>query len=60
MPGAQSATPRPYLVGGGIASPSAAAFLIHDGDVRGQDITIIEAGEVLGGSLDGAGTPEAG
>jgi oleate hydratase len=60
MPDAQSATPRSYLVGGGITSLAAAAFLIRDGDVRGQDITIIEAGNVLGGSLDGAGTPEAG
>ncbi|MCX7271813.1 MAG: oleate hydratase, partial [Burkholderiales bacterium] len=60
MPDAHSATPRSYLIGGGIASLAAAAFLIRDGDVRGQDITIIEAGDVFGGSLDGAGTPEAG
>lgn len=60
MPDSQTATPRSYLVGGGVASLAAAAFLIRDGDVRGQDITIIEAGDMLGGSLDGAGTPEAG
>jgi oleate hydratase len=31
-----------YLVGGGIASLAAAAFLIRDGDVPGQNITILE------------------
>lgn len=33
---------KAYLVGGGIASMAAAAFLIRDGDVRGCDITILE------------------
>ncbi len=60
MPDAHSAPPRYHLVGGGIASMAAAAFLIRDGDVPGHDISIIEAGDVPGGSLDGAGTPEAG
>ncbi|SDR23065.1 oleate hydratase [Paraburkholderia tuberum] len=49
-----------YLVGGGIASLAAAAFLIRDGHVRGCDITIFEALDKLGGSLDGAGNPESG
>ncbi|AOH83142.1 oleate hydratase [Sphingomonas panacis] len=49
-----------YLVGGGIASLAAAAFLIRDGDVPGHDITILEESDRLGGSLDGAGTPEQG
>ena len=31
-----------YLVGGGIASLAAAAFLIRDGGVRGHNITILE------------------
>jgi oleate hydratase len=48
------------LVGGGIASMSAAAFLIRDGDVPGHNITILEAGDRLGGSLDGAGSAESG
>jgi oleate hydratase len=51
---------RFYLVGGGIASLAAAAFLIRDGDIRGCNITIIEALDRLGGSLDGAGSAEAG
>ena len=49
-----------YLVGGGIASLAAAAFLIRDGDVLGQNITILEELTTLGGSLDGSGSPEKG
>ena len=52
--------PKAYLVGGGIASMAAAAFLIRDGDVLGRDITIIEESDVIGGSLDGSGSPEKG
>jgi oleate hydratase len=49
-----------YLVGGGIASLAAAAFSIRDGDIPGRNITIIEESDKIGGSLDAAGTPEAG
>jgi oleate hydratase len=49
-----------YLVGGGIASLAAAAFLIRDGDVLGHRIIILEELDRLGGSLDGTGSPEAG
>ncbi|MBC8751107.1 oleate hydratase [Paraburkholderia sp. WC7.3d] len=49
-----------YLVGGGIASLAAAAFLIRDGHVRGCDVTILEALDKPGGSLDGAGNAESG
>nr|WP_258168017.1 oleate hydratase [Paraburkholderia sp. BL21I4N1] len=49
-----------YLVGGGIAAMAAAAFLIRDGRVRGRDITILEALDKPGGSLDGAGTAQSG
>jgi oleate hydratase len=52
--------PRAYLIGGGIASLAAAVFMIRDGDMFGQNITIIEASDVIGGSLDGAGSPEGG
>jgi len=51
---------RAYLVGGGIASMAAAAIMIRDGDMLGHDITIIEQLNRLGGSLDGAGSPEGG
>jgi oleate hydratase len=49
-----------YLVGGGIASLAAAAFLIRDADIPGCRITILESLDKPGGSLDGAGTPEHG
>jgi len=49
-----------YLVGGGIASLAAAAFLIRDGDIPGQNITILEESAQIGGSLDAAGNPRDG
>src|ERR1019366_6734730 len=49
-----------YLVGGGIASLAAAAFLIRDGDVQGHTITVIEESSRIGGSLDAAGNAEDG
>lgn len=42
-----------YLVGGGIASLSAAFFLLKDGKVDGRDIVIMENTSKFGGSLDG-------
>jgi oleate hydratase len=49
-----------YLVGGGIASLAAAAFMIRDGDVLGRNITIFEESGTIGGSLDGAGSAKDG
>ena len=46
---------KAYLVGGGIGSMAAAAFMIRDGGVDGSNISILEAMPILGGSLDGAG-----
>jgi len=51
---------RAYLIGGGIGSLAAAAFMIRDGGMTGARITIYEAGAVMGGSLDGAGSPDLG
>jgi oleate hydratase len=51
---------KAYLVGGGIGSLAAAAFMIRDGRMAGSDISILEAAAVLGGSLDGGGNPEHG
>ncbi|MGI4791630.1 MAG: oleate hydratase [Janthinobacterium lividum] len=51
---------KAYLVGGGIGSLASAAYLIRDGGVPGPNITIFEEAAVLGGSLDGAGSPEQG
>ena len=56
----QAAAPRVYLIGSGIAAMAAAVFMIRDGDVFGQNITILEQSDRIGGSLDGAGSPEAG
>ena len=47
--------PRHYLVGGGIASLAAAVFLIRDSEISGDQITIFEQLDRLGGSLDGSG-----
>ena len=51
---------KAYLVGAGIGSLSAAAFMIRDGEIRGNRITILESGPTLGGSLDADGTPSGG
>ncbi len=49
-----------YLLGGGIGSLSAAAFLLRDAHMPGKNIHILEQLEVSGGSMDGAGTAETG
>ncbi len=49
-----------YLIGGGIGSMAAAAFMIRDGGVSGDNIIILEANPLMGGSLDGAGDAEQG
>ncbi len=51
---------KAYLVGGGIGSLAAAAFMIRDGKLPGSNIAILEAAPVLGGSLDGAGDAAGG
>ncbi|MDR3515254.1 MAG: oleate hydratase [Azospirillaceae bacterium] len=49
-----------YLVGGGIASLAAAAFMIRDGDILGHNITVLEETDKLGGSLDASGSSQSG
>jgi oleate hydratase len=51
---------KAYLVGGGIGSLAAAAFMIRDGNLPGRNISILEAAPIMGGSLDGAGDPVSG
>ncbi|MDG4863348.1 oleate hydratase [Streptomyces sp. T-3] len=51
---------KAYLVGSGIASLSAAAFLIREGSFAGSDIVVLEEQDRTGGSLDAAGSPETG
>jgi oleate hydratase len=49
-----------YLIGSGIAGLAAAALLIRDGGIPGEQISIFERSSVAGGSLDGAGDPQGG
>ncbi len=51
---------KAYLVGAGIASLAAAAYLIRDGKIPGKNIQIFEILGDTGGSLDGHGSPENG
>ncbi|MET1005310.1 MAG: oleate hydratase [Propionibacteriaceae bacterium] len=51
---------RAWLVGAGLASLAAAAFMIRDGYLPGENITILEASAMDGGALDGAGNAETG
>jgi oleate hydratase len=53
-------TSKAYLVGGGIGSLAAAAFMIRDGNLPGENIIIFEASADMGGSLDAAGDPDQG
>lgn len=55
-----NAKAKAYLVGGGIGSLAAAAFMIRDGNLPGGNISILEATPIMGGSLDGAGDPAGG
>jgi oleate hydratase len=49
-----------YFVGSGIASLAGAAYLIHDGDINGADISIFEESSELGGALDAHGNAKTG
>lgn len=49
-----------WFVGSGLAALSGAAFLIRDGQLRGDRITILERQTVPGGALDGCQDPERG
>lgn len=51
---------KAWLVGGGIASLATAAYLIREGRVPGDAITVLEESTQIGGSLDAHGDPEQG
>ncbi len=51
---------RAYIVGGGIAGLSAAAFLVRDAQMPGKNITVFDQLPVFGGSMDACGNPETG
>ena len=44
---------KAYIVGGGLAGLSAAAFLIRDGQMPGENITVLEELKLPGGGVDG-------
>ncbi|HOA89137.1 oleate hydratase [Propioniciclava tarda] len=48
------------IVGAGLAGLAAAAFLVRDGQVPGDKITILEASDLAGGALDGINDPAKG
>ena len=49
-----------WLVGSGLASLSAAAFLIRDGQMDGSRIHILEEADLPGGACDGLDVPDLG
>lgn len=51
---------KAWIVGSGLAGLAAAAFLVRDAQMPGENITILEAGKVDGGALDGAGNDVTG
>lgn len=42
-----------YLVGAGLASLAAACFLVRDGQMKGENIHILEESKISGGACDG-------
>lgn len=53
-------TSKAYFIGGGIGSLAASAFLIRDGGMAGARISVMEAGRVMVGRLDGSGNADRG
>lgn len=49
-----------WFVGSGLSSLAGAAFLIRDGQMAGDRITILEQQDIAGGALDGLDVPEKG
>lgn len=49
-----------YLVGAGLASLAAACFLVRDGQMKGENIHILEELSISGGACDGIKDPEKG
>ena len=49
---------KAYFIGGGVGSLAEAAFLVRDGAVAEDNITIYDGTPLLGWSLDGAQLPD--
>jgi len=60
VPAQQVEGRKAWIIGSGIAGLAAAFYMIRDGGMKGEDITILDALNVAGGSLDGAGDPDEG
>ena len=51
---------KAHIVGGGFGGLAAAAYLIRNAGVAGQDITVYEADEQMGGSFSLGGSAQTG
>ncbi len=51
---------KAYIIGGGIAGLSAAAFLVRDAQMPGKNITVFDSLPVFGGSMDACGNAQTG
>jgi oleate hydratase len=51
---------KAHIVGGGFGGLAAAAYLIRNAGVSGQDITVYEADEQMGGSFSLGGSAQTG
>ncbi|SFC87282.1 oleate hydratase [Flexibacter flexilis DSM 6793] len=51
---------KAYFIGGGLASLAGAVYLLEEGGFKGENIHIIEALPILGGSNDGSGKKQDG
>lgn len=51
---------KAWIIGSGIAGMAAAFYLIRDGGMNGEDITLLDTLDIAGGSLDGSGDAEQG
>lgn len=51
---------KAYIVGSGLAGLTAAFYLVRDGGVKGENVTIYEADPISGGACDGYHDPKYG
>ncbi|PRD55394.1 oleate hydratase [Phyllobacterium myrsinacearum] len=60
VPAGSAERRKAWIIGSGIAGLAAAFYMIRDGGMAGEDITILDTMQIEGGSLDGAGNAEDG
>ncbi|WP_322517390.1 oleate hydratase [Rhodopseudomonas palustris] len=60
VPAEQVEGRKAWIIGSGIAGLAAAFYMIRDGGMKGEDITILDTMQIAGGSLDGAGNADDG